>query len=339
MHNVSSQIRYLSSAVAPPTTHIYGNNMNIQNAINNKQLLQQRNRDTVFPSQYPTQECRGGMNKANEIKEEDNDDKFDRGGVVTERMELMAALAMTQLGGGDRVLKTPSTLEKKEMTPRRVSSSDSVSEIKLSTQGTESLNESKESFNNKRMPPFVDKNDNLNALKKLKPSTKNQEGISRFKNQENIYARDDLRNNRMLHPKYQSSVPTFNTGTKVNTVLQPLSHQPNGRKYLDLDTCRAIGKLPNPLSYRKICSSCGKTRSEHSELGFGNKCVFLDCGRCGAGIQIHHRVGKPMGFLCTLTPDEGACLGAAEKYDKKIRDLAFLADLKKEVSSIKGKVA
>lgn len=29
--------------------------------------------------------------------------------------------------------------------------------------------------------------------------------------------------------------------------------------------------LPKGLSYRKICSRCGKTRSEHGELGFGNK--------------------------------------------------------------------
>lgn len=91
--------------------------------------------------------------------------------------------------------------------------------------------------------------------------------------------------------------------------------------------------LPKSLSFRKICSTCGKTRGEHGELGFGNKCVYQDCGRCGAGVHMHIKAGSPMGFLCVLTSDEGATPGMAEQYEKKIRDLAAMADLKREVQA------
>jgi hypothetical protein len=89
--------------------------------------------------------------------------------------------------------------------------------------------------------------------------------------------------------------------------------------------------LPKSLSFRKICSKCGKTRSEHGELGFGNKCVYQDCGRCGAGIHMHMKAGVPMGFSCTLKVEDGAIPCMSDMYDKKIRDLAAMATLKKEV--------
>jgi hypothetical protein len=87
--------------------------------------------------------------------------------------------------------------------------------------------------------------------------------------------------------------------------------------------------LPKALSFRKICSKCGKTRGEHGELGFGNKCVFQDCGKCGAGVQMHTKAGSPMGILCRLTVDEGATPGAATTYERKIRELAARAELQK----------
>lgn len=87
--------------------------------------------------------------------------------------------------------------------------------------------------------------------------------------------------------------------------------------------------LPKALSFRKICSKCGKTRGEHGELGFGNKCVFQDCGKCGAGIHMHSKVKSPMGILCRLTVEEGATPGAAAAYERKIRDLAARAELQK----------
>jgi hypothetical protein len=87
--------------------------------------------------------------------------------------------------------------------------------------------------------------------------------------------------------------------------------------------------LPKSLSFRKICSKCGKTRGEHGELGFGNKCVYQDCGKCGAGVQVHVKTGTPMGILCRLTLEEGATPGASATYDRKIRELAARAELQK----------
>ena len=92
--------------------------------------------------------------------------------------------------------------------------------------------------------------------------------------------------------------------------------------------CKTV--LPKSLSYRKICSHCGKTRSEHGELGFGNKCVYQECGRCGAGIQMHSRAGVPMGFQCTLTKEEGASPPAIEAYEKTIQELAKRNEMKQK---------
>jgi len=89
--------------------------------------------------------------------------------------------------------------------------------------------------------------------------------------------------------------------------------------------------LPKSLSFRKICSRCGKTRGEHGELGFGNKCVFQECGKCGAGVHVHKKNGQPMGILCQLTVEEGATAGAASAYERKIKDLAVRAEMQKEM--------
>ena len=100
------------------------------------------------------------------------------------------------------------------------------------------------------------------------------------------------------------------------------------------DVIRSSG-LPKSLSFRKICSKCGKTRGEHGELGFGNKCVYQDCGKCGAGVQMHLKAKVPMGILCTLTVEDGATPGAAASYERKIRDLANRAELQKEMQKRK----
>eukprot|EP01082_Thalassiosira_pseudonana_P001817 g1325.t1 g1325 contig10:1862803-1865571(+) len=62
----------------------------------------------------------------------------------------------------------------------------------------------------------------------------------------------------------------------------------------------AIGKLPKGLTYRKVCSCCGRQRAEHGEFGFGNKCLFTTCGKCGASAESHRINGTQMGFMCTL---------------------------------------
>ena len=106
-------------------------------------------------------------------------------------------------------------------------------------------------------------------------------------------------------------------------LYNPLSHLQSYK-----ETIRVSG-LPKSLSFRKICSRCGRTRAEHGELGFGNKCTFTDCGKCGASGALHKKHGCPMGILCSLTPDQGAVPGAVESYDRKIRALAARAELQK----------
>ena len=104
------------------------------------------------------------------------------------------------------------------------------------------------------------------------------------------------------------------------------------------DVIRSSG-LPKSLSFRKICSKCGKTRGEHGELGFGNKCIYMDCGKCGAGVQMHLKAGVPMGILCTLTVEDGATPGSSASYDRKIRELAARAELQKELQKRKQEAA
>ena len=94
-------------------------------------------------------------------------------------------------------------------------------------------------------------------------------------------------------------------------------------------------KLPKGLSYRKVCSHCGRQRAEHGEFGFGGKCAFTTCGRCDADEERHKKTLEdgtkcdcPMGVMCTLTVEEGAKPGASEKYDAKLADLAARAEIR-----------
>jgi hypothetical protein len=103
----------------------------------------------------------------------------------------------------------------------------------------------------------------------------------------------------------------------------PLSHLQSYK-----ETIRVSG-LPKSLSFRKICSKCGRTRAEHGELGFGNKCTFSDCGKCGASCLQHSLHSTKMGILCTMTVEQGATPGASEAYDRKIRALAARAEIQK----------
>ena len=59
---------------------------------------------------------------------------------------------------------------------------------------------------------------------------------------------------------------------------------------------------------------------------FGNKCVYQECGRCGAGIHMHIKNNLPMGILCTLTEEQGcSSLDHRNPTERKIRELAFRA--------------
>lgn len=101
-------------------------------------------------------------------------------------------------------------------------------------------------------------------------------------------------------------------------------------------------KLPKGLTFRKVCSHCGRQRAEHGELGFGKgvtKCPFTTCGRCGADEERHkaafsgsydddgNPMPVPMGVGCTLTEKDGAGPGMSEKYDAMLADLASRAEI------------
>lgn len=64
-------------------------------------------------------------------------------------------------------------------------------------------------------------------------------------------------------------------------------------------------------------------------MGFGHKCTFTDCGKCGASLHVHEIHDEPMGVLCQLTLRQGAKPGAAAAYGRKIRELAARADLQR----------
>ena len=104
----------------------------------------------------------------------------------------------------------------------------------------------------------------------------------------------------------------------------------------ELPKCQPAG-LPRALSFRKICSKCGKPRSEHGDQGFGNSCLFQECGKCLAGLHMHQRAGLPMGFFCQLTVAQGAKPGAADIYERELNNLAARAELNKSLQEQNAK--
>ncbi|KAL3782534.1 hypothetical protein HJC23_005208 [Cyclotella cryptica] len=92
-----------------------------------------------------------------------------------------------------------------------------------------------------------------------------------------------------------------------------------------------VAKLPKGLTFRKVCSSCGRQRAEHGEFGFGNKCPLTTCGKCGADTQCHQSRRVPMGVTCTLTESDGALTGYSKKYDAMLADLAARAEIRAEM--------
>lgn len=88
------------------------------------------------------------------------------------------------------------------------------------------------------------------------------------------------------------------------------------------------GKLPKGLTFRKVCSNCGRQRAEHGEFGFGNKCPLATCGRCGAHASCHQRNKIPMGVMCTLSESDGAIAGFPAKYEAVLADLAARAEIR-----------
>ena len=55
-----------------------------------------------------------------------------------------------------------------------------------------------------------------------------------------------------------------------------------------------------------------------------------------AGIQCHEKLGVPMGFLCTLTTEQGATPGASKEYDVQLARLAAESITKQSEKQVKG---
>ena len=72
-------------------------------------------------------------------------------------------------------------------------------------------------------------------------------------------------------------------------------------------------------------------RGEHGELGFGHKCQYRDCGKCGADQHWHDKAGQRMGVECRLSVEQGARPGAVVSYDRKLQELAARAELQRDL--------
>jgi hypothetical protein len=88
-------------------------------------------------------------------------------------------------------------------------------------------------------------------------------------------------------------------------------------------------KLPKSLSFRSICSKCGRPRKEHGERWFGGQCKFDSCGKCGLSAEEHNRLGVKTGWYCSLTESNGAKTSVIHNYMKCIGTLAMTAEFKK----------
>ena len=88
-------------------------------------------------------------------------------------------------------------------------------------------------------------------------------------------------------------------------------------------------KLPKSLSFRSICSKCGRPRKEHGERWFGGQCKFDSCGKCGLSAEEHNSLGVKTGWYCSLTESNGAKTSIIQNYMKCIDNLAMTAEFKK----------
>ena len=130
------------------------------------------------------------------------------------------------------------------------------------------------------------------------------------------------------HPFYSPSPPPVGAGAAAgaDNFHQQQQQQQQQSSLED----RRVGSLPKALSFRKICSHCGKTRGEHG-FGFGHKCQYRDCGKCGAAQHWHEAAGQRMGVECQLSVGQGAVPGAVAAYDRKLQELAARADLQRDM--------
>lgn len=227
-----------------------------------------------------------------------------------DRMAIMAALAMTELvgGGSSRPGGAVGPLTDENSRKRKVSEGDTSEQQPKKKNPSPTAVEDIEvravvSANPTMSPPHSRDNSPVGVVMPPPPPPQQFCSYSFSGNSKTPY-----------NEAVAMTVPPPKVGTRVSPTYE--------------ETTRNSG-LPKSLSFRKICSKCGKTRGEHGELGFGNKCVYQECGRCGAGLHMHVKNNISMGILCTLSEEQGAVPGASEAYERKIRDLAFRAECQK----------
>ena len=121
------------------------------------------------------------------------------------------------------------------------------------------------------------------------------------------------------------------TGQTLKTITAQVHNQvapPSKSMKSSIPENTKNGKLPKGLTFRKVCSNCGRQRAEHGEFGFGNKCPLTTCGKCGANASCHYSRNVPMGVMCTLTENDGAIAGYSDKYEAVLADLAARAEIR-----------
>jgi hypothetical protein len=132
---------------------------------------------------------------------------------------------------------------------------------------------------------------------------------------------------QMIRPQFSRFQPPLSQHHNATAKTSPRAPESSANA---LVAAYLKNKLPKGLTYRKVCSHCGRQRAEHGEFGFGNKCPFTTCGRCGADEDLHLKESGlcQMGVLCELTEEEGAKRGTIEKYEAMLIDLSARAEVR-----------
>ena len=228
----------------------------------------------------------------------------------SDRMAIMAALAMTELAEGAvaNITNTALTEEKKR-----------------ARDDTTGYNNHMDAFKRQRRLVSTSDESVISTMVSKSSST-----LSTSPTNSTASDHSSERTDENAHPGNRS----FPLQMAVNAPLQVKYKGGRAKGVSKSPASLSRNRLPKSLTFRKICSNCGKARSDHGELGFGNKCIFKECGKCGAGVQCHERAGVRMGFYCSLTEKDSSLVkpGMAAKYNKFINDLAAMAKLKKDLS-------
>lgn len=78
--------------------------------------------------------------------------------------------------------------------------------------------------------------------------------------------------------------------------------------------------LPRQFTFRTICSTCGRSRSEHKQQqGFGSQCPYTTCGKCGCHRSVHDAHDVPMGVACCLGSAQGGSISSITKYNRQLQ--------------------